>query len=417
MREGVRTIYEATFEYNGVLAQVDILNRVPNSVVHGWELIEAKSSLAVAESHLFDIALQTWILTSLEIPIERCVLLHVNRDCVFPDLDHLFIRADVTEQVRSLLPDMDESLFELRDMLRRDEPPDIDIGPHCSSPVRCHFRGHCWSEKCVPQPSVFDLPGIGQKAWKLYGAGIVSLDSIDPAVLTPAQRKAQHAHLSGERWIDRRAVAKALSKWSWPLHFLDFETANPAIPRYPGTAPYELVPFQFSCHIQERIGIGPTQVEYLHDDATDPRGPLSAALVSAIGSTGSVVAYNMAFERSCLKLLGNEVPELKKALDSIADRLVDPLPILRKAVYDPKFGNSFGMKSVAPALLGEEFSYSDLVVSNGEMAQLAFEELIRLPQGSPRHTEIRQALLEYCGRDTLSLVKLVEWLWMNSLEQ
>ncbi|MFH1487573.1 MAG: DUF2779 domain-containing protein [Pseudomonadota bacterium] len=29
----------------------------------------------------------------------------------------------------------------------------------------------------------------------------------------------------------------------YPLHFLDFETAGPAIPHYPGTRPYQTIPW------------------------------------------------------------------------------------------------------------------------------------------------------------------------------
>ena len=38
------------------------------------------------------------------------------------------------------------------------------------------------------------------------------------------------------------------SEWVFPLNFIDFETAAPAIPPYKGLSPYEIIAFQYSIH-------------------------------------------------------------------------------------------------------------------------------------------------------------------------
>jgi hypothetical protein len=70
--------------------------------------------------------------------------------------------------------------------------------------------------------------------------------------------------------------------------------------------------------------------------------------------------------------------ENRQALTMLLDRIVDPLLIIRDAVYDNAFAGSFSLKSVAPALLGKSHSYDGMLVGNGNDAQLAFEELISL---------------------------------------
>src|SRR6185312_8071311 len=96
--------------------------------------------------------------------------------------------------------------------------------------------------------SVFNLPGIKNRKWDLYYDGIISLDHPDLTDLNELQERVTHCFKTGERYINRQAIQDALSEWKYPLVFLDFETINPAIPRYHGCRPFEQVPFQFSVH-------------------------------------------------------------------------------------------------------------------------------------------------------------------------
>jgi hypothetical protein len=77
---------------------------------------------------------------------------------------------------------------------------------------------------------------------------------------------------------------------------------------------------------------------------------------------------------------------------------------------DREFRGSFSIKSVAPALLGAEFSYDDLSVGAGMDAGLLAEQLLR---GLLRGGELESAcahLLEYCRHDTRGLVELFGWM-------
>src|SRR6185369_11132947 len=56
-------------------------------------------------------------------------------------------------------------------------------------------------------------------------------------------------------WIDRDGLRAEREKWSFPLHFIDFETAMPVIPFKQGRRPYEGVAFQFSHHTVDAEGI------------------------------------------------------------------------------------------------------------------------------------------------------------------
>lgn len=53
---------------------------------------------------------------------------------------------------------------------------------------------------------------------------------------------------------DTEGLRGDLSKWKYPLHFIDFETIRAAIPFHQGAGPYEQVAFQFSHHQVEKDG-------------------------------------------------------------------------------------------------------------------------------------------------------------------
>jgi hypothetical protein len=73
----------------------------------------------------------------------------------------------------------------------------------------------------------------------------------------------------------------------------------------------------------------------------------------------------------------------------------------------PQFAGSCSIKNVLPAVV-PEMSYEGMAVANGQDAGLAWESLVRGDvQGSERD-KIRRALLDYCGQDTLAMVKLLD---------
>ena len=88
-------------------------------------------------------------------------------------------------------------------------------------------------------------------------------------------------------------------------------------------------------------------------------------------------------------------------------RLWDLLPVIREHICHPRLYSSFSLKCVLPALL-PEMGYHDLAIQDGTAAGIAYAEMIRPDTTPGRKTELRQQLLEYCGLDTLAMVKLHE---------
>jgi predicted RecB family nuclease len=98
-------------------------------------------------------------------------------------------------------------------------------------------------------------------------------------------------------------------------------------------------------------------------------------------------------------------------IKKIQRRLWDLLPVVRNHVYHPAFAGSFSLKDVLPALV-PDMTYEGMAVANGQAAGLAWESLVRENLDAAERERVRRALLDYCGQDTLALVRLLEKLRM-----
>jgi hypothetical protein len=404
---GALAVFEATFIHRGILIKADILRRA--SIGADWDLIEVKSSSGLKEQYLPDAAIQAWVIEGAGLKLQSISIQHINTKYVFPEGGDLFTRVDVTKEVRKIMPAVVSAALNFQTLLERAGVPAREIGPQCESPYPCPFQGHCWRGARVPVPGVFDLPGLrSERKWELYRAGQGALDKLDPEEFTPLQQRVIQAGLTGRRFVDPEAIRRGMKEWTHPYSYLDFETVAWALPRYTGTRPFQQVPFQFSCHVQGKAGGPIVHFEYLHDEDSDPRRALAEALIGAVATRGSVIAYNKTFEATVIRGLAKLFTGTAK--EARLRGIVDPHPVVKAAVYDPAFHGSFSIKDVAPALLGRRASYEGMSVADGGAAQAAYAEMIAPGTAAPRRSELRAALLEYCRKDTMAMVGVVEWL-------
>ena len=406
LADKARVICEAFFAHEGLNARIDVLKIEKDE---SWSLIEVKHSSSVKKDHIWDIAIQKYIVEQAGRPVQKCFVMHINRDCVFPNLKNLFIRQDVTDEVDDLQEEVKFLVQELKKTVDGPGVPKISIGPHCKKPYPCPFISHCWGD--VPSPSVFDIPAIGELAWEYYNKNQVRLADVPQSDLTKRQCMYQDVHLKGGPFIDKKSIEKEISKWEKPFYYLDFETISAPIPRFEGTRPFQHIPFQFSLLWQGDLSEELKEKHYLHEDLSDPRRPLAEELVQAVGERGSVAAYYKNFESGRLSELAELFPDLKEALLNIQSRLVDPLPLLQNFVCFKEFASSWSMKSTAPVLLGEKWDYGRLQVQDGLMAQNVFKEMAPMAAGDSHKEKMKKDLIEYCRQDTVCLALIVKRLF------
>ena len=89
------------------------------------------------------------------------------------------------------------------------------------------------------------------------------------------------------------------------------------------------------------------------------------------------------------------------------DRFVDLHAIVRNHYYHPAFFGSFSIKAVLPALV-PEMDYKNLAVQDGTQASFAWLKMVDPKTAEKEKAAIQAALLEYCGQDTLAMVRVRE---------
>jgi len=401
LRQKTPVIYEASFRAGQVFVAVDILETRPE----GTAVIEVKSTTSVKEQHLPDVAVQAHVVRRSGVEASRLEIMHLNKACAFPDLSNLFTRADVTEQAQGALETMPGVIQDQLAMLAG-PLPDVAIGEHCTKPYECPFMARCWP--ALPPHHVSTLYSAGRRALLLEEQGYATIHDLPDGIPLRAIQDRQRRAVQAGQLIVEAGLAAALRDFQPPLAFLDFETVGRPIPVWVGCHPWDQVPVQFSCHVEDAGG-GVTHNEWLAEGPGDPRPALAERLIRACEPARSVVAYNAGFERGCLTRMAEALPALAEPLRRIADRLVDLLPVVRNHIYHPDFLGRFGLKSVLPAMV-PELRYDTLAIGDGETASLELERLLFQEAELTPETkaQLRRDLLRYCGQDTWGLVKLLE---------
>lgn len=404
----VPAIFEGAFLYDGVLVRVDILERVQDDEGEpaAWRLIEVKSSSRVKDVHLDDLAIQRYVLQGAGLNVASTCLMHVNTQYVYQgdrlDLDSLFKLQDMTELVAAKGLDIPSRLVPMQKIVLQSELPPVEPDEHCHTPYECPYWAHCTKEK--PARWIYYLPGSLRDLADLTKQGVTTIDEVPDGVkLSAVQRRVK----DNVEWISPK-LKETLATVRYPVHHLDFETIMPGIPCYPGTRPYEPIPVQWSNHIEMEPGRWRHQ-EYLHTEASDPREALTRQLVESLGSEGSICVYSQ-YEQSILERLAERYPSMRMELKRAIRRLWDLLPIIRNHYYHPAFGGSFSIKAVLPAVV-PSLDYGDLAIQEGGVAAQEYYRMVFKETDWVTRDSIRQALLEYCKRDTLAMVELRRALW------
>jgi len=403
----VPAIFEAAFENGGVFVRVDILHRRRDG---RWRLIEVKSTANLKEQHLDDVAIQHRVVSRSGVDLASSCLAHVNRNYVFQggsiDVRRFFKIRNLTRQIEGLQPKL---TFQLRSELRvlaMPHPPEIPTGPHCTNPVTCEFFDRC--NLPLPDDHIGYLPRLhASAAEELEEMGVESIRDIPTDFpLSERQRRACTSVQTGKPWFSQ-GLDKELESLTYPIYFMDFESVNPAIPKFSGMRPFDQLPFQWSVHVQRQPEAELEHYEFLATDRNDPRSEFVNSLSAALGDRGSVVVYNQQFESQRLSELSAWLPQFAGRIKKIQCRLWDLLPVVRNYVYHPAFAGSYSLKAVLPALV-PEMTYAGMAVANGQDAGLTWESLVRGGLDQSERERTRKALLDYCGQDTLALVRLLE---------
>lgn len=182
-----------------------------------------------------------------------------------------------------------------------------------------------------------------------------------------------------EPFVERDSLSSYLTNVQYPLHFIDFETAAPAIPLFSGYRPYQGFCFQFSHHQMEADGTVHHVDEFLSmDRGVDPTKGFVEALCDLLNrDKGSVFMYHT-HENTYMNLLiqrlhanspfsEEETNQHLETLKSVAypggssaiqwdvgeRKIIDMRKIVLETYWHPLMGKSNSIKQVLPAVLND----------------------------------------------------------------
>jgi CRISPR/Cas system-associated exonuclease Cas4 (RecB family) len=402
---GIPAIYEGAFLFDDTRVRTDVLERTEQGK---WNLIEVKSSTSVKEIHKIDLAVQYYGLRGAGVDVDRTFLLYLNNQYVFEghnlDLEQLFNLEDLTYEVLSLQGEIPAAVARMKEILRSSEPPEIAPSRHCKKPYECDFWEHC--RKRMPQFWVLGLYGISQqKLLELAASGIEDIRDVpDYFPLSTLQERIRTCVVNEEESIDPQ-LARELLNIEYPIHFLDFETISPAVPRYAGTRPYHTVPFQWSDHFLHEGGTLEHQ-HFLYEGSDDPREEFIRTLVHSLGEQGTIFIYTT-YEIDVLKSLMEGFPQYEQMLLLLIGRFMDLCALISRYFYNPLFHGSFSLKAVLPVLV-PSLNYHSLTIQDGMAASFEYLRTLDPTTTGEEKLRIREALVTYCGYDTLGMVRIRE---------
>jgi hypothetical protein len=262
--------------------------------------------------------------------------------------------------------------------------------------------------------------------------GYTSLLELDEAEAARLLCKAGQAE-PNPKWINtwratitgERIVLPECGPWieglERPIHHLDFETVGAPLPIVLSTHPFEVVPLQYSIHIEGGPG-EPLHHEFMaRADDPDPRRSLIEKMLDDLGESGAIIHWSP-YENTVITHLAENplYAEYRDRLLAVATRLRDLGRMVDAGVFDKEFHGRWSIKKVYPVLvpggkadhlnddLSPVLTYDDLEgVAKGDEAALLLLEYMRADATEERRDAIRRELMEYCKLDTWATVEVL----------
>lgn len=395
-------LFEATFAADGCVARADALIRRDG----GWEIVEIKSGTWKGDDkpkpdHIDDLGYTCAVALASGLPVVAASLIMLNSEYVVGGAEPLLVKVDATAVALDRAAVLRDHLADIAHVVEgeRPEPTMIFYCKKCD-----HFAVDCVGHG-IPDP-LFDIPRLSQVRFDEFAPyGRISALPLE-AQLTDIQSAFVAVSRSGRPTVNPGALSQ-LDRMTWPHYYLDFEAVQPAIPRFPGTRPYQKHPFQYSLHVRQQDGTE-EHFEYLATVAHDWRRDLTERLLDHLGTTGSIVVYSN-YEELVLKQLAAWFPDLESRLNAAIARLFDLEKVVRKGYVHPEFRGRTSIKKVLP-VMSPTLSYEGMTVAGGEDAAAVFGFMWLGEYPAEDHPRHREDLLRYCKRDTEAMVHVHEGL-------
>jgi hypothetical protein len=414
--EGASTIFQGRFEIDEITCTVDVLNRVEGNT---FDLIEIKSSTKAKPEHEYDLAFQAVVLEKFGVKIRNIAIIHVNKEYVRNgDIEpgKITIRTDVTGAIRALIEITKEEIEKAFTVLSNETMP--DVSPRYVNQIG--IPGINWFEDWLeiyknlnpnldPYSIYFLSYPKAEQIGQLEDEKIRKIGDIpEEKSLRPKQLAQIQTTRDDKRIIERERIKEFLNSFEYPLYFFDYETFSSVIPKFDDCQPYSDYPFQYSLHILDSPKAKMKHEEYLHQESSNPMPQLIEKLEADIGNSGTILTWNMNYEKGCNDRMAGFYPKYKEFFESLNQRINDlMIPFSQMWFVDKDFFGTAKLKNVLP-VLATELSYQELDVSDGLLARRIWMQTVLERKNQDQKEKILSDLSKYCTLDTYAMVRILE---------
>lgn len=248
----------------------------------------------------------------------------------------------------------------------------------------CFSKQHQWSSLDFKRPNIFEIWNFrGQKLLEQNRLFFEELTQEDFKVIDEpnAMSSRERRWIQVQKALDQQSnpyveldgLKKEMEFWTFPLHFIDFETSAVALPFNKGRHPYEQVAFQFSHHIYHTNGTIEHSSEYINTTAGEfPNFKFIEALKNSLENDRGTIFRFATHENSILNAIKDQLEysnhpnkaDLIKFIKTIATPrndesepwvasrpMVDLRVVILNYYYNPLTKGSNSIKAVLPAIL------------------------------------------------------------------
>ena len=416
---GVSIILQGRLETGGITCIFDVLTRVEGNT---FDLIEIKSSTRAKPEHAYDLAFQTVLLEDSGLTIRNISVIHADKKYVREgkiDPTGITATTNITEEVRELIELTRQQIKDAHAVLAGTTCP--DLSPRHTN--RAGVKSTNWAQDYLavyhhlhPDLDSYSIYHLSyptpEQIGELEDAGIKLIKDIPLDLAVRDKQRVQiETTLSGEPIIDSTQITEFLNTFTYPLYFLDYETFSHVIPQFPGGSPYADYPFQYSLHILDSPGSELRHTEYLHQGQDNPMPGLITQLQKDIGGSGTVLTWNMSYEKGCNDRMASCYLEHAEFLAGLNARIDDLMtPFSKMWCFYRDFMGSASVKKVMP-VLAPELSYQDLSVGDGLLARRLWTETVMGGKNQDKREQVISDLSLYCTLDTYAMVRILEELY------
>lgn len=416
LNNGAQTIFQGRFVASDLTCIVDILDRVENN---RFDLVEVKSSTRAKPEHNYDLAFQVKVLEESGLSIRNISVIHINKEYRRQgeiDPEGITTKTDVTDVVRGLKEITDEQIAKAQKLLSDKQKPDFSPRWANHAGVSSTSWFHDWLDVYKHLHPNLDPYSIyylsypnAEQIGELEDAGITLIKDIpDDNNFKKKHQLQVQTTKTGKRIINKEKIKAFLDTFEYPLYFLDYETYSSVIPVFDNESPYADYPFQYSLHVLDAPDGEIRHAEYIHQENSVSIPQLVEKLQDDIGDTGTILTWNMGYEKGCNDRMAEIYPKYSDFLALVNKRIEDLMtPFSKLWFVDKDFFGSASIKYVLPVLV-PELNYKELEVSDGLASRRLWMDTFLYDKNNEHKEQIYNDLSEYCTLDTYAMVKIYE---------